>query len=599
MKLTLPQNGKWMQSNRGDVFGSLWGTFNIDLSKKGSIRISPRTIVNVDNDDNAAFTTDPPVAFVRTDADATDRWWALWAGGCLAKTAGIDPTATFTPDGITNSPVTSIDYDYTDMVEFNGALIVAQSVGLARLSTTWDVGWWNSTLGQSALQSGATVKIPHPLHVSKNSRRLLIGDGNKVHAVDVNDNVETDVVLLPSRYKVIWIRSGNDRNWIGTWDTLGEKARVFEYTELRENYDNSYEIDSDMAMACVVKNGLPYVASRSGAILAFSGGGFEPVAYFPIYESPDEWKEAAENATYGYRLVHPNGMDIINGDIHILIRNATSSTIGADELETYERFPGGVWALDDSGLHHKYSLSQYETGDSITDYGVSLMYDEVGALLETEKESGVFLAGAEIRAGGSKGVHTAIFYLNNADDVAKRGFFILPKIHSSEITDVWQTLWVIFKQLENSTDEIIIKYRKVDDTSLPVVIDTATWTATTTLTTTDTDAANISVGDELWILTGLGAGAMPHVSVISESGGTYTITLDEAVSGGSSGVCRILVGNWTKLDSISTQSINNDKKDLTPDSEWIQIKVELRGTGRNPEIEKLVLTHYPSLMSEQ
>ena len=43
--IKIPANNKWVQSNRGDIFGSIWSSFNIDLTQqrdrqKGNIRIT-------------------------------------------------------------------------------------------------------------------------------------------------------------------------------------------------------------------------------------------------------------------------------------------------------------------------------------------------------------------------------------------------------------------------------------------------------------------------------------------------------------------------------------------------------------------------------
>src|SRR3990167_2779054 len=95
---------KFVQSNKSDVFGNLWATFNMDFdSVRGRVRVARRLRINTDNTAGGGDTDlARPTGFVRSAASGTDQWWALC--GYLFKTAGTDPSAAFAQDVLTNTP---------------------------------------------------------------------------------------------------------------------------------------------------------------------------------------------------------------------------------------------------------------------------------------------------------------------------------------------------------------------------------------------------------------------------------------------------------------------------------------------------------------
>src|SRR3990167_3631055 len=135
----------------GEYFGNLWLTKNIDLGRNvGKIVLGESLSSVFDSVNDTDLTT--PVAFLRTAADSTDRWWAM--GGKLFKTTN---TAT--------APV-------YDMVEFVDDMYVAIAADVSRLvAGTWTAAWWSNLSSASALQSG----VPH--RFDEFAGALLITDG--------------------------------------------------------------------------------------------------------------------------------------------------------------------------------------------------------------------------------------------------------------------------------------------------------------------------------------------------------------------------------------------------------------------------------------
>jgi hypothetical protein len=169
-----------------------------------------------------------------------------------------------------------------------------------------------------------------------------------------------------------------------------------------------------------------------------------------------------------------------------------------------------------------------------------------------------------------------------------RGYFVTPKIESSQVDDNAQALYIKYKELKDS-DSIIIKHKSKDVIGLPVSIFqrglTFNWTSSTTGTTTaDLSEAYTYMQDsnnscEMEIIHGAGAGQMPQISSIEYSGGTYTITLSEAVEGVSSGnQCGIIIDNWKVFRTITSADSNGWVQiPIARTSKWHKFKVELRG----------------------
>jgi hypothetical protein len=182
------------------------------------------------------------------------------------------------------------------------------------------------------------------------------------------------------------------------------------------------------------------------------------------------------------------------------------------------------------------------------------------------------------------------------------------KYKSQEIEDIYNSIIVKFRPLVNS-DKIIIKY-KTEDTLKQRTIgeagdaspDTAyiTWTNDTTFTFPDAymDASLVQVGDEVEIQSGVGAGQTAHVSSIALDS-VWTVVLDEPIRGVvANNKSTIMFDNFKKLETITKDTIGAPKGQYTAKlnkpAKWIQVKIELRGSGIT--IEDMIInniTHKP------
>jgi hypothetical protein len=173
--------------------------------------------------------------------------------------------------------------------------------------------------------------------------------------------------------------------------------------------------------------------------------------------------------------------------------------------------------------------------------------------------------------------------------IPNRGYIITPRLNSSSIEDIYNSVYIKYKPLETD-DKIIVKYKTNNRLGFPFSSvegrDTTKWVATWTDTDTFTTLVNLSsvlVGDEIEIIAGVGSGHIAHVSSISESGGTYTVNLDEAFPFAvANDVFYYNVDNFTKLATITNANdfgLDYFKLPMieNKNSKFLQLKIEMRG----------------------
>lgn len=581
-----PQDTKqFIKPSSGEIFGNLWATKNIDLeANRGKIRLSERLYRVFDLADDSDF--EIPVKFIRSNADQTERWWALTqkdkssvSDGLLFKATATDPLTGWAQDAIADSPTDCVD----DMEIFGQAnsydrLVVARDTDLAMLNNgAWTASWWDTTLVQDAL----TATNPHPLEQFMNL--LLVVDGNLVHTIDDSLVVVASRIVLPKEYQIIWTANDGLRVYFGTRHLRGGEALVFPWNGTSKTYDPPIPVDSFISLAGVVpKNGVLHIINGKGQLMKYNGQAFDVIASLPVAEKKLQWS----NGTKRKEMVHPNGLAVIGNEICVLLEASTDEE--SPSAYYFEEFRAGIWAFnEDIGFYNKYSIGQYD-GTTNNDWGSSQMR-YAGALIETDLKYGRFLAGCPIYlTPGSS--YTAIVASQVDTTADNRGYFITPQIQTSSVRAFWKRINLIFKKLENSTDRIIVKYR----TSIYPARESdgrmkaygITWTDTDTFTVSDADFANFAAGDEVEITVGKGAGALAHILSITGTSPNYTVNLDEEIPN-VSGSSEVVVNRWTKLGTISSQTITEKLYSIAKRNSWIQFKIELRGTESSPELEQL------------
>jgi len=186
-----------------------------------------------------------------------------------------------------------------------------------------------------------------------------------------------------------------------------------------------------------------------------------------------------------------------------------------------------------------------------------------------------------------------------------RGSFVTQKIFSNDIEDIWNKIVLKARGLLNTNDKAIIKYRTSERQFFPITPFTfqlvsynITWASTTSFTVTSTKWAYVQAGDEIEIIAGAGAGFTAHISTISNSSGTYTVTIDETIPlVTAADTSQVIVDNWTKGATLtSSDTMLHKITSVNDPAKWVQIKCELRGEGTQVEELQLVnKTHKPTV----
>lgn len=183
--------------------------------------------------------------------------------------------------------------------------------------------------------------------------------------------------------------------------------------------------------------------------------------------------------------------------------------------------------------------------------------------------------------------------LNNT--VIKKGYFVTTWFFSQEVQDKWERLWATFRKLLTANDSIVFKYR-INEVE-PLYAD-ITWVNTTSFTTTTNPTAywTAGVGGEVEVLRGTGSGSCAHITGIVNNAGTYTVTLDTAITGVTTGTAKVRFQSWVRLNPIITSQVKAwEQLAIGASNTRIQIKGCFTFTG-NGEFYRAALFSNPDII---
>jgi len=575
--MIIPKDKKWVQVNGSEVMGNLWASFNIDLSDNyGRLRIGQRLIVNTDETDDADIGV--PVAF----ASINSINYCI-AGSKVFKSGANTPNSNFTEDAISGVP-TNLNSLYSDMASFNGYLYV--SANSTSVYKTDGVSWSSFSAGSNTGSPRLFVQYADRMYMTDGNAKIISWSTSDTPAtsgaytLDLSSNADTR--------RITCMRASASRIWIFTTNLSGGKALVYEWDGASTQPTRSYRLESSGAFSCVIKDDIPWIIDANANLLAWNGGTFQ---YITGFNRENHKLLTGIFSTTNDRFVHPNGMSIVEGNIHILINGSNNDNTGTIE----DTIPSGIYEYQkEFGLVHKYSFGLTKSNGTIVDFG-QIRISKAGALSELNQPStsstrnGTFLAGAQIytNAGSTRNV---ISYDDQNSTLQKAGTFITTKIQSSEVTEMWQKLYVGVKKFLNDNDKMIVKYRieEVDSTQI-----SCTWTSTNSFTTTS-DISAYANNDEITVIQGVGSGKCAHITDLSESAGTYTVTVDETFTGATSQTFLAKIDKWKKIGSLSNRNASYLECPIGKSANWIQLKIWVTFTGRKEEIETLYLVSAPN-----
>lgn len=583
--MRLPRNNTWLRSNKSDILGDLWSSMGIDLySNKGATRVSPRAIITTDDITDLGV----PVGFM-TFADQNGGVTYTWApaGSYMFRMNFSSGHQTaFAKDNTSNSP-TILSSDVTDIVAFGkDYLLVSSATDVHKFTAS--SGAWSETTGTPYTSGAAHMMCIYGTraYIVDNSLQIksfLPSDINTITTSSSNYlNLANKGYPITS---ISTLRSTSNRIWIGTINQVENGCMIFAWDGSTATDPNEAYIIRDAAgiNAMVIKDDVPWVIDNTGRLLYFNGGSFLEA---PNGRLPVKLGKMLKNAlsSVNDRWIHPNGIGIVDGKIRILINNEYKDNSTTIE----ENMPSGVWEYDPQiGWYHVLALSLYV--NSVSDFGQNRV-SRVGALYAHTSQSsnasanGSMLLGAQIYSDSST-TKEIIAIDDRNDTVQKYGYFITTKIFSNQVSETWQKVYARFKKFLNSTDTIYVKNRTDDPAPVEASI---TWTSTTTFTT----STNVSsyVGYEVEGIQGKGSGFCAHIVSVSENAGTYTVTVDEAFTGASSGTAKVRIQNWKLIGKYNAQTVKFEQFTIGQSEPWIQIKVCMLFTGKN-ELYDLLLAN--------
>lgn len=586
---------RWTGPYLGNYYGDIYRTFNVDLDNSpGHITLSRRFVRIADTSDSNTLTLQVVNAFIRTDADQTDRYWGLSGSGALIKTQSGSPLD-LTSVGWVSDPIASSPTDARDMTihendtnddSGHNRLMVTRDTDIAVLNdtaaATWNVNWWVSTKGQTGLKTG----VPHPIEYFPYRRISLVGDGNQVHTIDKLSAVSYGRLILPNNYQVEHIFVTPFRAWILCSGKFGQNGAIVEWDGYSETYNYIHDVQSSFPLTGVNYNGVPFVINNRGLILEYNGSSFGTMTRngqkitLPFYEENG-------NSFSGNGSIARRGMTVTDDGL-IYINMQAPPFASKKQL-------GGIWCLDPirGQLYLKHALS------FSTDFGNQSDYTPgaVKAVNPTSSlsSSSYLLAGGNINTNLGTVTNNCIWAIHRVFNsvVLQRGHFITQLIPASKIQDFWDTIWTRISAFKSANDLIIVKAKGINsltNSSKNPLESIITWTSTTTFTVTASAGDDpFAVGDEIEVLSGKNDGLLAHITQISGAQfALQTVTIDE-VANNNSGLARCRFDRWKKLGVINDSSKYAVALKIGITSTFIQFKLELRGLPADFDVKSLVI----------
>lgn len=606
-----PEDRKWLQPNTSVLFGNIYETKNMDFSLPGFVKVAPRTrYVGREDAASSSFENVTSIVYGAFGGTASG-----FSSTNLYYFLTNDTMYVATPDladfgALTNATPPTMNI-YGDMLAHGNNLFVTNSQEINFLSG----GTW--LINQIAGQGGTimTADTPHPIGTNvlfSTSADILYGNGNQINATTTAaGSYTTGVIVLNSNLQVQWIRTFNSAVWFGTRNLRLGNARVYQWDGTSTNWNYEYEVDCQWVYSGCEWQGNFYIITNDGRLMAFNGSGFTEVARLPCYTNIITTNNYFFGNAFTLGSIAQRGMAVIDGLIHVMV-NAEATNDGGTVEEATTRLMSGIWVYDPQvGFYNKYTPSN-STSTTNTDFGQMALEDGAGAIAPlvqdptaaspvTSSVGGTLLYGAKLNGGTSTNYYTA----GSVTSGENRGYMTTARLESDEIQDSWRDVWVKFEEMQNATDAIVLRYRTEDREGLPFTTSSdVTWTSTTVFTSTDTRFANVVAGDEVTVITGDGAGSTVNISTITENTGTYTVTVDEAVTAiTASDVGKVAISNFQRMSpTISEATIDNvqvfarhakivfpfDTEDSqSAPSEWVEVKMEVR--GENVRISQFIV----------
>jgi len=635
------QTKKIIQTNESDISGNLYVTKNIDLRNNGYIKLSHPAISVLSEDEDADLTSADSmfksagdIFLLGKEVFSGSGSFGTWTN---RKTDTGVPTPGVEEDGIyfnatevisdtdkiyyrsASTTWTALDIDLagpaqmTVLDTFN-VLLVGGGNKVYMIDTSWVL---TKTLTLPAeyevtsLDTNGSVVYIGTRHIAKGEGKLFTWDGSSsawngsygANAVEISSvrKYGASCALVTSKGQLLQFNGSS-------FSVLGNFPIYYLNNSVNEDSQNDHSFVSNRGI--YVDDNKIYIkinAESTGNIDKFSQnfvGGlwlYTPETGLNCLSTPSYTKVVSK--TIATTNVNTTDNIITTTNVPVTgtpcIYNADYATIltGLDEFTTYY-----VIYLSSTTLKLATSYTNALAGTAVDLTGTGNNYQKLHwfpmydyGQSHCGGRGSILILPSELNVKDNitdKLIYTS--QMNYPDKVVvnqtiplipNRGYFITPKLNSSNIEDKYDQIALKYRPLRVD-EKIIVKYRTEEKLDVPFgSFDkgqniAGTWTDTNTFTTT-LDMTNAEVGDEIEIVAGKGAGMLFHIESLSNNVGTWTVNLDEEfIHAVNAETMYFYVTNFKKLKTITRDSQNGiDFCDfvLGENNKFLQLKVELRG----------------------
>lgn len=579
----------FVQENRGTTYGSIYHTKSIDPVKNiGHVLVSPRAYTVVSDSDIGSIRSVAPVILPSAQVNSlgTTNIYAFTDDALLQSGTFANDTWTL-ETGTNASTVAALISSGSDAVTFNDKVYIVCEGGMyskANDSTTYTLV--SNTYPETPRNNLALCQFEDRLYLSSASTKVLSMttaesfSATGSYTLDLSDAGVGDIIAM---------RATSDGIWIGTKSiNSNDSAEMILWDGVTENAPSKrIKIPARAIMSIVVKDDVPYIVDSRGIIRGYNQTSFVEVGRLPLNE--EMLVNANRVSTNNWRFMHKNGMAVYRDEILMLVNNKHFDST----VNNPENMPSGVYAYHPTfGTYHKYGLSRYTGTGTATDIdqievgevGALAVYDQIQGNTGNRTNQAIIIASASLYTD-NENLSYNICIVDKEDSYDKSAILVTKEIQSQQFVEAWQSIATVMSGVNDITWQL--KYRTEVRDYIPADI---AWVDETTFTSTDdlsTVLSNFNEGIDMEteFVRGDGAGWVAHVSNISEAGGTYTVTIDQTITGMTTNAAKVRFGYWNKIDSDTVKYKQIGVNQITPS---IQYKLFVKGSGADLAIKRLV-----------
>jgi len=554
----VPDERGWLQVGMGDLYGNLVASKNVDTTTSpGKLKLA-RPLKQVAT--ATTLTDDHVEGFAMLD----EKMYAVTDSDLYSASA---PYTSWSTEDITPA-------NAQDIVAYDGQLVITTDDDLdAYDGSTYTSDWWTSA-GGTSLTNASVTKWPHILESNPIEKEVIVTDVNKVRSYNgaISGGGSFFTCTLPDQFVATCIKRAIRKRWIGTYTEDGEQAMVFEWDGGAAKATDGFPAGGKAVLAMELVDNAPLIVNERGEIKLFNGAGFTTKARFPFSLKPvfaDGVETGLIQKNNSSRPIHPKGMRRQGNKVKISVGYAD---VNDNDLPVDGNTPAGIWELnlDTWSLTHSASPSN------------DFVVRKTGPIMLIDDDAGRIVASFTRNVSSDEeGI-----WIEDLGDTTNYGYFVTSEMPAKSVLDVFDRVYN--KAVMGDSDEVVVKYRTSTNVNLPVYAEDVAWTGTTTFNTTE-DLSNVSVGDEVEVLSGQGVGRLAHITALEASASVYTVTVDEAI-GSDTATSTVKFDNFKKIPTTFTASDGELKSlGIGAAGTWCQLKIELRGSNGYPEYREVLV----------